>query len=238
MQIDTFFFRLFKTDSNDQPLAYLGTAFPVEPDGGLLTCRHVVDVEFEEGQSLSVLDGERGTFARINDLRFPNDPAFDIAFLPNALGRPKSEFLPLLEPSSVRIGEDIYTFGYFVRAGQPIKPEAGYFKGNIINFADVSSSRPTLTLSYPVIEGLSGSPVLTYHNGPKVVGLAFGSTSSRVLASEVLEYEDGDLKLKESINRIVEFGLAHHAAGLVSAADELGAGVRVSTDHLEIPGLE
>ena len=28
-----------------------------------------------------------------------------------------------------------------------------------------------MTLSYPIIEGLSGSPVLTYHNGPKALGV-------------------------------------------------------------------
>ena len=127
MQIDKFFYRLFKTDSNSRPLAYLGTAFPVVPDGGLLTCRHVVDVALDAGESISVLDGEHGTLASIEDFRFPSDRTIDIAFLPNALGRTQPEFLPLLDTGTAAlIGEDVYSFGYFVRAGEPANPEPGY----------------------------------------------------------------------------------------------------------------
>lgn len=36
--------------------------------------------------------------------------------------------------------------------------EQGYFAGRIVNF----SKTPSLTLPYPIIEGMSGSPVLTY----------------------------------------------------------------------------
>ena len=41
-----------------------------------------------------------------------------------------------------------------------------------------------MSLSYAVIEGLSGSPVLTYHNGPKLVGMCWGNLQSRIVASE------------------------------------------------------
>jgi hypothetical protein len=144
-----------------------------------------------------------------------------------------------LEPPNVITGEDVYSLGFFLEAGETIQTKHGYFKGNIVNMASTpASGHASLTLSYPVVEGLSGAPVLTYHNGPKVVGLAFGSVSSRVVASEVVEYEEGNLKLTETVSRIVEFGLAYHSALLVSIANELGVALRISSDHVDIPGLE
>lgn len=75
---------------------------------------------------------------------------------------------------------------------------------------------PAMNLSYPAIEGLSGAPVLSWTSasdsvGATVAGICFGSESLRVLASEVIEVEDGAEKYRETINRVVEFGLAYRA---------------------------
>ena len=108
-----------------------------------------------------------------------------MAFIPNAFRRDKAEFFPLLEPTSITIGEDVYSFGYFRSEGSDLAGavagtgDHGYFKGNIVNFSAsrVTPGATALSLSYPVVEGLSGSPVLTYHNGPKVVGCATATSS-------------------------------------------------------------
>ena len=55
------------------------------------------------------------------------------------------------------MGEDVYSVGFYVAGG---KTDVGYFKGNIVNFTQFEEA-PGLTglsLSYAVIEGLSGSP--------------------------------------------------------------------------------
>lgn len=96
-----------------------------------------------------------------------------------------------------------------------------------------------MSLSYAVIEGLSGSPVLTYHNGPKLVGMCWGNLQSRIVASEVMEYEDEKAKISETINRIVELGQAHHAEALINFLHEID--VRdfvVSSDSVKIVGLQ
>lgn len=80
--------------------------------------------------------------------------------------------------------------------------------------------------------------MLTYHNGPKAVGLAFGSISSRITASEVVEYENDGVKLRETVLRIVEFGLAYGSDALVRLDNELGIGLTVTDQHLQVPGLE
>lgn len=229
MQIKSSFFKIYKVNANGEATAYLGTAFPVQRDGGMLTCRHVVDVPLDGGESVCLLDEELGRLVPIVDRLYPTEPTLDACFLPTALGRRSEAFFPILPPHLVITGRDVYSFGFFLEGGNRISTQNGYFKGNIVNVKEPSGKTPhSITLSYPVIEGLSGSPVLTYHNGPKVVGLAFGSISSRVTASEVVEYEEGELKLRETVLRIVEFGLAYGSAALLSLDSELGIGLTVT----------
>jgi hypothetical protein len=54
MEIAKFFYRLYTTDLDGNRAAFIGSAFPVTPNGGLLTCRHVVDIEIE-GRQIAVL---------------------------------------------------------------------------------------------------------------------------------------------------------------------------------------
>ncbi|MDE0528498.1 MAG: hypothetical protein OXH85_07385 [Truepera sp.] len=93
-----------------------------------------------------------------------------------------------------------------------------------------------MSLSYAVIEGLSGSPVLTYHNGPKVLGLCYSNIQSRVIAHEIEEFQDEQRTLKETITRIVELGQAHHANMLIEFLDEVGAQDYVVSSQ-NVPGI-
>lgn len=238
VDVNRFFYRLFRVSDAGDPLGYLGMAFPIAPDGGLLTCRHVVDIAVGPGEHLAVEDPEGGSMHPLTPAPYPRDNRLDVAYLPNAFGRPKPEYFPILDPATVRIGEDVYSFGAFLASAPPSLPEFGYFKGNIVN-APAPPDRPhlQLTLSYPIIEGLSGSPVLTYHNGPKVVGLAFGSLSTRVLASEIVDYSDPDRHVHETVNRIVEFGLAYQVGAFLPYLHDLGVRFNLSTERVPIPGL-
>lgn len=242
MQIDAFFYKLFLTDESGKPSAFLGSAFPVAPDGGLLTCRHVVNVDIPEGSGIAVLDHATGQFTRITEQPIlPVDTGIDMAFLPRALGRSKPEFFPVLLPELLKIGESVYSFGFFSIGGTVGDVEQGYFSGSIINFFrhEQGPTQASFMLPYPVLEGMSGSPVLTYHNGPKLVGLAIGNRSSRILASEIFEYRDDKTEFKETVNRIVEFGVAYHPAAVVQFLARAGVqGFVVSGDRLNLPGLE
>jgi hypothetical protein len=236
MNVDAFFYRVFKLDAAGNPVVYLGTAFPIAPNGGLITCRHVVDAKLAPGERIGIHDVEREKFVPIVTVRYPEDSHLDVAYLPDALDRTKEQFFPILDPPTILTGDDVYSFGFLLPGGARVSTQHGFFKGNVVNMSRTTHS--TMTLSYPIIEGLSGSPVLTYHHGPKVVGLAIGSTSSRVVAAETLEYEDGAVRLRETISRIVEFGVAYHAAVLVGTANELSADIVVAEGPVDIPGLE
>ena len=213
-----------------------------------ITCRHVLDVRTTHDERIVIYDNENGHVVPIDTdkcLR-PADPAFDVVFIPNALKRQKEEFLPLIAPDTVIAGEDVYSYGYFLSSSSEIATEVtneinqGYFKGNIVNFSK-SPKTPgsvSMSLSYAVVEGLSGGPVLTYHNGPKVVGMCHGNIQSRVTASEILEFKDATTEYRETITRIVEFGRAHHAAALVAFLREVKVqDFIVSSDRIQLTGL-
>ncbi len=197
-----------------------------------MTCRHVTDVNKEETELVAIFDGERNQAVLVKDIQYPRDRGLDIAYMPNALERPKREFFPILSPTQIVMGDNVYSVGFYTEGRSP---EVGYFKGNIVNFtqADKTPESTEMSLSYPVIEGLSGSPVLTFHNGPKIVGLCHGSVQSRIAPREILEYEDERLKFQETVTRIVELGRAYHASTLIRFLDEVGAeGYVVSNQHV------
>jgi hypothetical protein len=240
MIISRFFYKLFLTGSG-LPAQFIGTAFAVAPDGGLLTCRHVVDIQIPAGQAIAVFDEETSLLVVVKTVFYPQNRAVDLAYLPSALGRTKPDFLPILTPALLRIGADIYSFGFFAIGGDTASIEPGYFAGKVVNYFSPGASDETasMTLPFPVLEGMSGSPVLTYHNGPKLVGIAIGNRRSRILASEVVEYKDERIELRETVNRIVEFGVAYHCLVIVQFLTSISAhGFVVSDERTTIPNLE
>jgi trypsin-like peptidase len=241
VEISRFFYKLYLVGQGLPAPRFLGTSFPVAPDGSLLTCRHVVDIQVPEGQSIAVLDAEASKFSPIGVPVYSPDTAIDLAYLRNALARGKAEFFPILSPPVLMVGFDIYSFGFFAIGGAASTVESGYFAGKIVNFFDhdVAPDKAKVTLPFPVLEGMSGSPVLTYHNGPKLVGIAIGNRNSRILASEVIEYKDERVELRETVNRIVEYGVAYHCSAVVQFLVRIGVQGWVASDsRTEIPNLE
>ena len=232
MEIRNFFYRVYLAGPDFGLRQFLGTAFPITPNGGLITCRHVVDVNMKDNEVVVVVDGEMNQTVPIDEIKYPLRADFDIAFIPNAFQRPKKHFFPILPPRNILMGEDVYSFGFYVAGGNT---NPGYFKGNIVNLTHFEEAQGLagMSLSYAVIEGLSGSPVLTYHNGPKVLGVCYGSVQSRIAAHEILEYQDERLELRETVTRIVELGQAYHASALVQFLEEVGAqGYIVSSERI------
>ena len=232
MEIRTFFYQVYLAGPDLGLRQFLGTAFPITPNGGLITCRHVVDVNMKDDELVVVIDAEMNRAIPVDEIKYPLRPDFDVAFIPNAFRRPKRHFFPILPPQLILMGEDVYSFGFYVADGNA---NPGYFKGNIVNLKQFKESPGLagMSLSYAVIEGLSGSPVLTYHNGPKVLGLCHGSVQSRIAPREILEYQDERLELRETVTRIVELGQAYHASALIRFLDEVGAqGYIVSSERV------
>ena len=140
MVINELFFKIFLVNSLNKPITFLGSAFPITSDGGLLTCRHVVDddISTSKGQAIAVFDPSVPGYIRIiKKPLFSENPNVDMAYLPNVLKQKKPVFFPILTPNKLLIGEDVHSFGYFTIGGGINNIEQGYFGGKLTNILTV-----------------------------------------------------------------------------------------------------
>jgi len=91
-----FFFPIVRVDQDGNATGLAGTAFPITPGGGLVICRHVVDIADDDGQPIptAIMDGNR--LVPIVNPVYLAAPEWDMAFLPAALGREHPHYFPIL----------------------------------------------------------------------------------------------------------------------------------------------
>jgi hypothetical protein len=214
-------------DQDGGVLGLRGNAFPISAGGDLLTCRHVAQTNNDE--ALAIMDIAEATLRVPQHIEFPSDEGLDLALLREAMP-PNSPFFPMLSPGVPLLGEGIGAFGFYPLG--PSKWEQGYLKGNVVAFR--SDGYAQMTLSFAVLEGLSGSAVTTFHNGDKAVGICIGSEQRSVVASETLDYEDAEKKVVERIHRVVEVGLAYRVETIMDFCESHGIEVIVTDDRIEL----
>jgi hypothetical protein len=240
-----FFFPVFWLDKTGAKKMHLGSAFPVTPEGGLLTCRHVIDVKsLSPGESLAILDTRTGKLIHLPTPIFSKDPSLDLALLPSVM-KGKQEFLPIFEPKEIIPGLSAMTWGFFAIGGRPEDVEDGLFSGGIVNVKKIpgdprGANHESLVLPYAVVEGMSGSAVLIEHHGMKLIGICYGNVEQRIQKEEeTIVSKDGSTST-HSVSRVVYFGLAYSASVIISFLESLGV-----KDHRvgrlfihDIPGIE
>lgn len=206
---------------------FLGSSFVVTEDGGLLTCRHVVE---SAAGALGVIHmpKEKTTVFEVDEVRFPADENLDLAFLPRAVaGVERLSVWPTLDPQHVTMAVDAYAFGYTAR-GNPFPVECGYHAGSVVvvrHDYEYLGGYSALALSFPVLEGMSGCPLLTSDSpglDRRLMGICCGNESQRLLAHEVVQATRGDGEYREEIHRVVEQGLALPIDVITSFLAEVG----------------
>lgn len=235
MDWQRFLFPIFAVDAAGRPGRFLGNACPIDENGGLLTCRHVI--EGQERSELGVYDFVEKQLRRVHN--WLPDPAnhLDLVYMPNALPAPRQAFYPIMDPGAIWDGAELFTYGFY-RVGEEL--QRGHFRGHLVSTGAIRKAGPQiLSLPFPVIEGISGSAVITQHRGHKLIGVCFGSQSQRVRAYEIIDQLDGATQYKETAWRVVEYGQAYHAAELVAFADRLElTSLSVAKDRTTTPGLD
>lgn len=247
MSIETapFFFPVFWLDQFGAKKKHLGSAFPVTPDGGLLTCQHVVDFKaLPAGESLAILDIVTQKLVPIPRVVLPEDPTLDLAFLPQVMPE-KKEFLPIYEPNDTTPGRAVFTWGFFALGGRPEDVEDGCFTGSVVNIKKIpgdprGKNHESLVLPYAVVEGMSGSAVLVEHYGMKVAGICYGNAEQRVQKEEETVMNKDGSTSTHSVWRTVHFGLAFSVPVILDFLNSIGVKEhRVSRLIVhDIPGIE
>jgi hypothetical protein len=227
---------VFTTRPDGAAETFVGNAFPIDASGGLVTCRHVVDREGSPRVGVYDFDGA-GEFRPVHSWRA--DPGgLDLAYMPSVLPSPRADFYPLLIPEAVWDGADHVVYGFYMVSGQL---QRGYFHGRLVSTGGVrpSDDPQVLSLPFPVIEGLSGTPVMTQHRGHKLLGVCFGSRSHRVNAYELTEVQEGETRFREETWRLFEYGLAYHAREVIAFLERIGAeGFIVTDERTHTPALD
>jgi hypothetical protein len=242
-----FLLRVFVLGEGGLPVALAGCAFPISPQGDLVTCRHVIE-RYDNDQKLlpvGVWDDRRSRLFPVRRVESADWGGLDLAVIPSAFGdEPTGDYFPVLDPDRLQIGDDVFTWGYYATDPRQLnRIRDGFFRGSLVSLEPGSAAvketpYERLVLPYPVIEGLSGSPVLTYHNGAKVVGVCFASEALGVQAYEVTEVREGGIERREELRRIVEFGLAYPPGLLIDWLQDAGfAPEVVSIEAVSSPGL-
>lgn len=222
MESGDFFYRIYSLETVTGKFHYCGTAFPVTPNGNYLTCNHVVEQAEAKGNSVAIVNNNTKELIVVNKIL--RDVANDLAVLINPFNEIKCKFFPIIQPDTLTIGEDVYTYGFYKDFWNSDIVHNGYFKGHLVNFSPTSLASNSLsaTISFPIIEGLSGSPLLTYHNGPKLVGLNLGNIQQRIQQSVVMEYTSPNKQFQEVTSRIIEHGISLHPSVIIDTLQNLG----------------
>jgi Trypsin-like peptidase domain len=238
------FFPVFQLSMEGRPVAHVGNAFPVTADNGLLTCRHVIELRGADDSLLpvGVMNTETGHIKPVEAATVPDAADLDLAFIADGVERESRGYFPLLPDAQLALGTDVFSLGYYTEGAAVESLTAGYFSGKIVTGKTGDPERGdwgSLALAYAVIEGVSGSAIVTYHHGNKLVGICHGSLSQRVMAYEVIDMHDGDVRYREQVHRIVEFGQGYPAGTiewfLRSQSIER---FTVTADRVDIPDIE
>jgi len=186
---------------------FLGCGFFINKFGFLLTCAHVINEASIAGEYLGVqnmMDGKR-YFVHV----IAKDDERDIAIC-----RINSESFFKMEVDYERkvCGIDVCSFGLTIHevVGPDIGLDMTFFKGYICGIPKIIPFFPDLTrtylLSYPVLKGFSGAPLIC---NEKVCGMLYENKTSQVVDHHVKEIKDGLETYSEKVSRIYEFGMAH-----------------------------
>jgi hypothetical protein len=142
---------------------------------------------------------------------------------------------PFIDKPFVDIGSDVEVYGYIYEPlGQYELPfRQRYMKGHVTGISRESSYPDSFELSYPILFGMSGSPLI-YHfpieGGNKketgIVGCAYGSCESEIVHHTVVSSE----QYEERVSRIVELGLCYVPKAMFSIFEGFDITIKVFSE--------
>jgi hypothetical protein len=205
---------------------FRGSGFYIDSTGFLITCRHVVDQVTDIEYLAAYQTGKKRTMPlKIVDTSARYDLAVCKSDDPGI-----SDPWPFVLQPFVRLGDDVEIYAYCnepVGYDQlPFRPR--YMKGHITGFSRDANCPDSYELSFPVLSGMSGAPLIRHFpvegqskRRTGIVGFAYGSRESEI----VKHTKSVSLDFEERVSRIQELGLAYKAEVFAQILD--GTGVTV-----------
>ncbi|MBA2268975.1 MAG: SEL1-like repeat protein [Chthoniobacterales bacterium] len=200
------------TDAADQinQLKATGTAFAVTKDGYLLTNLHVVGASSRVKVSTS--SGIRlATIVK-------TDQEHDVALLKVDS---KLAALPVIDSSSVRLGQTVFAIGFPNVGVQGLKPKLT--KGEISSLAGIQDDDRYFQISVPLQPGNSGGPLVDMH------GNVVGITSAGLNAARALDITGS---LPQNVNYAVKSAFL---IGFLKSVPKLAARLPPAHQSMERP---
>ncbi|WP_420622948.1 S1 family peptidase [Candidatus Poriferisodalis sp.] len=173
---------------------FAGTAFELDEPGLFLTASHVLN---GASNTRDVYVGVDGQLVPAKSIEL--HPRVDVAALKLELERDcaplKSDDVSTSQTDSHNLGLEVQSYGYPFRQIAPgqIQLEPRVMHGHIQRIF-LEREHPMYEVSFPVVDGQSGSPVISHDFSPRrVVGIVTTSVESHaVLQPSTETYEIGD----------------------------------------------
>lgn len=206
--------------SNKSKFRFLGTGFYVDKNGHLVTCRHVIDSRSEDERLFAYQIGQK---KELELTIITKSDRYDLALCKSAPYGIATPWLFIDKPY-VGIGSDVEVYGY---VHEPFGPDElpfrqRYMKGHISGISRDPNFSDSLELSFPILFGMSGSPLIchlpiegdnTRQTG--IIGCNYGSRQSEIVHHSIVSTENHE----ERISRIVELGLSYVPKAIFSIFD-------------------
>lgn len=200
---------------------FAGSCFFIDAEGTAVTCSHIIE-GLTEDEHLFSFDEKTKQNLPVQVLWKHNTDDFAIIKLP--VNGNKSF---ILRHHRTILGLDVMSYGFLNDGlqGGSININYRFMKGyvsRVDNKPKNIRSRAVLETSYPSLAGFSGTAVFCLNGDDlDLVGMLFQNFESTIEVFSFQEIDEfGEVKLKESVNRIVELGLAHTTDTIIGYLEE------------------
>ena len=209
---------------------FLGTGFFIDKKGHLVTCRHVVE-DIGENENLFAYQFSTDQYFKLDILR--SSPKYDISLCKSDSPMLK-QFWVFFDESFIDMGSNVEVYGYAYEpvGSNDIPFRQRYLKGYITGFSREDSYPDSYELSFPVLAGMSGSPLVCHipfegEDRPRtgIIGCVYGSRESEIVRHTVVKEDN----YEERVSKVYELGMAYKIQSLFSLFSGFDLDIYVTT---------
>ena len=217
-------------DNDPDSFRFLGTGFILDNKGHLVTCRHVIE-DSNENEKLVAYQFRTDKYLNMEVLKTSTE--YDICLCKCDPPEVK-QFWECFDEMYVNIGTNVEVYGYaYEPLGQEDIPfRQRYLKGYITGIARDEKYPDSFELSFPVLSGMSGSPLVCHlpfegeSTRTGIIGCAYGSRESEIVKHTVVKENN----YEERVSKIYELGMAYKIKPLFSLFGDFDLDIYVTTE--------